>query len=134
MQVTVDELFKQGHLLVAGSHHVQTEHGHYLAVSHPLVVVGVYLVQQVLHLLFICQHPQAKHQLFKLLFVQNPVLVCVVTFKPPVELLQEPLVLFQLEVQNYLLEVSVQQLLGLGDILLHLLFSLFPGQPLARTF
>lgn len=41
------ELFKHGHLLIATAfprHHVATQQGNYLRVSHHLVVVGVHLV------------------------------------------------------------------------------------------
>ena len=53
MHVAVDEFLKQWNLLVSNRDHVQAQYRNHLTISHPLIVIGIDLMQQILHLSFI---------------------------------------------------------------------------------
>lgn len=135
LDVLVDELFDHGnHLLAVGVawHHVSAELSHDLAVSHFLVVIGVNLVQKLLNLLLLLEHAHRDNKRSELTLVKNTILVQIKSLEVLIEFEQKALVLLQLEVQDYFLEVLVHVLLKVLVTVHDLLVDLLSGQ-LARV-
>jgi hypothetical protein len=81
---------------------------HDFAVSHPLVVKGVYLVQKQLDFFVATEDTHLVDQISKLVFRDNTVLILIDLLEKNCERFQKALMLPQLVIQDSFLEIAVK--------------------------
>ena len=95
-----------------------------LAESHLLIIVRVDHLKKVVNFFFIGDHLHPSDQVSELLFIDHSIVISVNGLEDDDELFQELFVLFQLEIEDYLLKVVKRQSFVVSLLLSdHLLFS-----------
>ncbi len=97
--------------IIIGWYHVTREQVYYFTISHLLVVVRINYLKKDYQLFILVKHSHLLEKIPELIFIYDTVTVCVHLLEELCEFVEEFLMLWELEVQDCLLELCICQFL-----------------------